>query len=126
LAALERRDRRELESLALSEHEFRDHVWPELPAARPERNLPFSYVWGDLHQKSGLGLSRTLATLGGQRFELLGVKFSRETRYPSYVVHHDSTLRVRSAGGLEDDLRICGSMIVQDGGWKVFSFVTED
>ena len=52
LDALARRDRAALKALALNETEFRDHVWPELPAARPERNLPFSYVWGELRQKS--------------------------------------------------------------------------
>src|SRR5687767_8103866 len=52
LEALAQRDANRLRALALSEREFRDHVWPELPASRPERNLPFSYVWGDLRQKS--------------------------------------------------------------------------
>ena len=60
LDALARGDRARLDALALTEQEFRDHVWPDLPAARPERNLPFSYVWGDLHQKSNLSLAQTL------------------------------------------------------------------
>ena len=58
-----RRDRARLDALALSEQEFRDHVWPDLPAARPERNLPFSYVWGDLHQKSNISLARDAARI---------------------------------------------------------------
>ncbi len=56
-----------LRDLALNEIEFREQVWPELPAARPERNLPFSYVWGDLRQKSDANLERTLARHGGRR-----------------------------------------------------------
>src|SRR5688500_10220904 len=61
LDAVALRDEVRLRSLALNEQEFREHVWPELPAARPERNLPFSYVWGDLRQKGAASLELLLA-----------------------------------------------------------------
>lgn len=126
LAALERRDKAALEALALTEQEFRDHIWPELPAARPERNLPFSYVWGDLHQKSRLRLEETVRRHAGQHLTLVGVRFSRQTRYPSYVVHHDSILRVQPADEPETDIQVCGSMLSKSGAWKVFSYVVDN
>jgi hypothetical protein len=126
LDALARRDRAALESLALSETEFRDHVWPELPAARPERNLPFSFVWGDLHQKSLLALGGTLAAHGGRRYTLVGVTSSGRTSYNSYTVHRETTLRVKDPSGELTDLRICGSMLEKGGAWKIFSFVVSE
>jgi hypothetical protein len=126
LDALARVDRPALEGLMLSETEFRDHVWPQLPSARPERNLPFSYVWGDLRQKSAQSLSNVMSREGGKRYELLDVRFAGETDYRTYRVHREATLRVRDANGIETDLRVCGSMIEQDGAWKVFSYVVGD
>lgn len=126
LDALARGDRATLEALALSETEFRDHVWPQLPAARPERNLPFSYVWGDLRQKSAQTLSRVMAREGGNRYELIDVQFAGETDYRTYRVHRESTLHVRDASGAELDIRVCGSMLEQDGAWKVFSYAISD
>ncbi len=123
LDALAQRDRATLEALALSETEFRDHVWPQLPAARPERNLPFSYVWGDLRQKSSQSLSSVMSREGGNRYELVDVRFEGMTDYRSYRVHREATMRVRDTAGGERDLRVCGSMLEQDGGWKVFSYV---
>jgi hypothetical protein len=114
-----------LQALALSEQEFRQHVWPELPAARPERNLPFSYVWGDLRQKSAQRLGATLSGHGGRRYTLQDVRFSGETRYAGYTVHRDTALVVQGPDGPEQ-LRLCGSMIEQDGRWKVFSYVVDD
>lgn len=114
-----------LERLALNEREFRDHVWPHLPAARPERNLPFSYVWGDLRQKSEASLARMLAEHGGRRYELLGVEFDGVTDYGRYRVHREAALRVRDAAGLERALRLSGSMIEQHGAWKVFSYAVD-
>jgi hypothetical protein len=126
LDAYARKDGGTLTALALNEQEFRDQVWPELPAARPERNLPFSYVWGDLRQKSSLSLEKTLAEHGGRRYELIDVGFEGETRYSSYLVHRRTTIRARGDGGQPIELRVLGSMIEQDGAWKVFSYVVDD
>lgn len=127
LAAVVAGDRDALERLALSETEFREHVWPELPAARPERNLPFSYVWGDLRQKSGASLAATLGALRGAPRELVAVKVTGEvTRYPSSTVHRGVIFVVRRPDGATEDLTACGSFLEQQGRWKVFSYVTSD
>lgn len=125
LDALAMGERGRLEALALSEREFRDHVWPELPAANPERNLPFSYVWGDLHQKSQAELSSTLKEHAGRRYTLERVTFAGQTEYRSYRVRRDATFHVRDASGTQMALRVCGSMIEKDGEWKVFSYVVD-
>jgi hypothetical protein len=127
LEAFEQRDLNRLRGLALTEREFRDYVWPELPSARPERNLPFSYVWGDLRQKSEQSLAATLERHGGRRYTLVSVRFGGEaTNYPSYVVYRETVLRVREDSGATQDLRFFGSTIEKDQGWKVFSYVVDD
>jgi hypothetical protein len=126
LDALAQKDRTRLDGLALSEQEFRDHVWPDLPAARPERNLPFSYVWGDLRQKSSISLAKVLAEYGGKRHTLQRVTFAGVTPYGHYTVHRDATLDVVDASGTSRSLRVCGSFLEKDGGWKVFSYAVND
>ena len=126
LDAVAQRDRSRLDALALSEREFRDHVWPDLPAARPERNLPFSYVWGDLHQKSQISLSKALEQHGGKRYTLHRVRFRGQTQYAHYVVHGEATFDVVDPAMAARALRVCGSFIQKDGGWKVFSYVVDD
>lgn len=126
LDGLAKGDRAALEALALNETEFRDHVWPRLPAARPERNLPFSYVWGELRQKSMQTLTGVMSREEGKRYDLIDVRFSAVTDYQTYRVHREATFRVRDASGVERDLRACGSMIEEGGAWKVFSYVIED
>jgi hypothetical protein len=125
--AVQRRDEATLRSLALNEEEFREQVWPELPAARPERNLPFSYVWGDLRQKSEGGLALTLIRHGGRRYSIVSVRNDGEvTKYVTYVVRRDTVVHVRDETGTEADVRLFGSVIQKDGGWKVFSYVVDE
>jgi len=124
MAAMASGDVQALEQLALSETEFRQRIWPELPASRPERNLPFSYVWGDLHQKSNQSLQQLLAKHKGHKYTLDSVRFGEVTEYPTFKVHRDSVFIVR--GPDEPEIRLCGSMIEADGRWKVFSFVIDE
>lgn len=125
--AFERRDETELRALALSEQEFRDHVWPELPAARPERNLPFSYVWRDLKRKSDGHLARLMADRGGRRTRVREVRFvGGTTQYHSFIVHRDARVTLtHDDGTTATDVRLFGSAIEKDGALKVFSFVVD-
>jgi hypothetical protein len=101
-------------------------VWPELPAARPQRNLPFSYVWGELREKSAGALHETLAREGGRSYQLVRVEFNGRTDYRTYRVHREATLHVRDSEGTGHVLRLCGSFIEKDATWKVFSYVVDD
>jgi hypothetical protein len=126
LRAIERRDAAALRALAISEEEFRQHVWPELPSARPERNLPFSYVWGDLRMKSDAGLKEVLAIHGGRHYELAAIRAAGETtQYPTYLVHRQARITVKDPMGALLELRVFGSVLEKDGRFKVFSYVVD-
>jgi hypothetical protein len=127
LAALAEGDGDKMRALAITEEEFRRAVWPSLPASRPERNLPFSYVWGELRQKSETSLGATLHNHRGRRYELRRVAFGSAAReYPEFRVFPDVRLVVSDGSGREHELQLCGSFLERNGQWKVFSFVVDD
>jgi hypothetical protein len=127
LAAVETGDADALRALALNKDEFVEHVWPDLPAARPERNLSPGFVWGDLNQKSNVTLRDTLAAHGGKKYELISIRYLGETtQYGSYRVHRESELTIRDAGGVERQIRVFGSTIEKGGRYKAFSYVIDD
>ncbi|MCY4661436.1 MAG: hypothetical protein OXF93_16755 [Acidobacteria bacterium] len=126
LAALADEDAGYLASLALSELEFRTVVWPELPSSRPERGLPFDYVWGDLNQKSTNALRRLVARHGGRRYTLRAVAFRGETTpYETYRVHREAILDLLDDEGNELTLPFFGSVLERGGEFKLFSYVVD-
>jgi hypothetical protein len=115
-----------LESLAITELEFRRNVWPRLPASRPEVNMPVDYLWGDTRTKSVGGLASTLAEHGGTRLQVLEVSFGGPpTDYGPFTIHPETRLRVRDGAGAERDVRLFGSMIETPDGWKIYSYVVD-
>ena len=126
LTALAADDVDTLRSLPLDELEFRNAVWPDLPASRPERNVPFDYAWGDLHQKSGNALRRLVARYGGRRYQLAGVGFAGETTgYRTYQVHRETVLDLLDEEGEEVRLALFGSILEREGEFKLFSYVVD-
>jgi hypothetical protein len=127
VAAMRAGDLDRLRALALTEHEFRTHVWPELPSARPERNMPSDFVWERLQQSSEGHLRQTLTRLGESSFDVRRVQFGGETSdYGDVVVRRKTQLVVRSSDGRESVVQLFGSMIEQNGRYKVFSYVVDD
>ena len=126
LTALAANDADTLRALPLDELEFRNAVWPDLPASRPERNVPFDYAWGDLNQKSNNALRRLVARYGGREYELVKVHFAGETtRYWTYQVHRESVLDLLDEEGEEVRLALFGSILERDGEFKMFSYVVD-
>lgn len=126
LEALASGDFERLQQLSVTENEFRSLVWPELPSSRPERGLPFEYVWGDLHQKSNNELRRLFARENGKQYELLTVDFEGDsTVYDTFTVHRESKLKVRGPENVESEERFFGSILERDGQYKLFSYIVD-
>jgi hypothetical protein len=127
LSAIAANDRVRLLDLALSESEFRELVWPELPTSRPERNVPLDYAWGQLKQNSDGFLQQTLARYGGKPLRFVRLNFTGETtQYQSFRVMRDSEVVATDDSGRDLVLRLFGAVLVKDGRYKVFSYVVDD
>ena len=126
LDAFQRGDRSALERLAISEQEFADHVWPALPAARPERNLTASFVWADLSGKSRQYLATNLKRPLPPGARAVAITFEGDTsRYGTITIRRQSVITLTDAGGHSTKARLFGSMLEQNGRYKVFSYVTD-
>ncbi len=126
LALVQAGDAGALRDLALSEPEFRDVVYPALPASRPGRNTSAEFLWSLMRQRSANSLALTVDRYRGRRLELVEVDFAGETTdYGPFRVHRETVLTVRQEDGSPAVVRLFGSMIEQKGGFKVFSFVID-
>lgn len=126
LGRLARRDTAGLKALALSEQEFKEHVWPELDTSRPERHVPFDYAWGQMQQRSDGSLDGTLGRYAGKALTLVRTRYAGETtRYASFVVMRQSEIVAADETGRELVLQLFGSAMLKDGRYKVFSYVVD-
>jgi hypothetical protein len=127
LAALADRNLDRLRTLPLSEQEFRDRVWPELPASRPERNVPFEYAWGQMKQRSDGHLQTTFGRYAGRTLRLVRTGFSGETTpYATFTVRRRSEIVATDDSGRDLVLKLYGSVLVEDGRYKLFSYVVDE
>lgn len=127
LTRLAQKDLDGLRALPLSEAEFREHVWPELPTSRPERNVPLGYAWGQLKQQSDGHLENTFGRYAGKPLTFVRTRYTGETTtYESFAVMRESEIIALDDAGRELILRLFGSAMVKDGRYKMFSYVVDD
>jgi hypothetical protein len=101
-------------------------VWPRLPASRPERNLPWDYVWNDLRAKSDAHLRELVARWQDRGEDVVAVTFRGETTdYGPFRVHRESVVSLRDRDGDPRTTRLFGSVIEMHGRFKVFSYVVD-
>jgi hypothetical protein len=126
LRAVDAHDVDRLRQLAVTEQEFREVVWPDLPAAEPRANLTVDYVWTDLRLKSEAGLRETLERFAERDLDFVKLSFHGETsQYRHYLVHRDARLVVKNEEASEERVKLFGSVLEQNGRFKVFSYVTD-
>jgi hypothetical protein len=121
LRALEAKDKLRLQSLALSEEEFKTEAYPEMPAYG---KIPADFAWQQLYEKSRAGLETVLARQGGHGYDLEDVTFKgAHTAYATFVVHRRPMVKVRDRKtGEEKTLALFGSILEHRGRFKLFSF----
>lgn len=116
-----------LESLALSADEFREFVWPELPASNPKTNVPLDFVWGEVRMRSSARLQQMLRTLKGESFSLVRVSHrGPRTDYRTHRAYSDFEIILRDPGGREREYLLFGTLVEMDGVWKVYSYAPYD
>jgi len=124
LLALEERDAVTLNSLRITEREYKEIIFPEFPQAQPGHNIPVDFPWFHLNLKSLSGLQDAVDSYGGEEYELLDV-------FPTQGIDQHRTFRIlkkvelrvrRKADGKEAQIRVFGSVVDLGGQYKILSF----
>lgn len=125
LASIARQDKSDLESLRITKQEFCQLVWPELPSSKLP-NVTCDFAWEQATLKSIGGFVKMLAAHKGKRYEMVSLSFAKGTdAYRTYKVHKDSRLVIKDENGLQQEIKLFGSVLELDGQFKLFSFVVD-
>jgi len=122
LAALAAEDAATLDSLRLTRFEHDSILVPQLPIAQNPETTDLMFA-GYLHQQNNVkGVRRALADYGGLQLHLVEVKFTEpENRYGTLIVHRGTRVLVSDPSGTEFELPIFGSMLEDNGNYKLVS-----
>jgi hypothetical protein len=124
LQALSREDEGALSSLALTEEEYRRYIWPALPLSKIEQwQKQYAFVWGQVSARSSQGLAIILQKYGGQQFEYRSLRAAGgRAPYADCIVHKDVKIAVKDASGMEQEVKIFGSLVEMNDQFKIMSF----
>lgn len=123
LKGVEHNDPEALLKLRINEREFRKYLWPEFPASDPKMNVPLSFAWGNLDQKSEKGARRALSQYGGNAYRFETIYFQEKTQeYSGFKLYSRSVIVARDGNGNLQELQFCGSIVERNGEYKFLSY----
>jgi hypothetical protein len=122
LDALERKDTLGLQQFLLTKFEHDSILVPLMPLPPPGVERDMGMAWYLLDQRSIKGIRRALDDYGGQRFAFVKVRFTKlEEKFGHLVVHKGTEVTVRDSTGAENVLPIFGSILEDNGRFKLVS-----
>jgi hypothetical protein len=125
LRALKAKDRKALQTLRITESEYKTYLFPEFPATRAGTDTNVDFHWDYLNVRSFRGISDALDQFGGMDLELLDIITEGVDEYPSYHLLNKVRLKVRrKPDGEEKVIRVFGSIVELDGQYKLLAFPT--
>lgn len=127
LEALEKKDTAALVGMMISEKEFKEWLWWEFPASRPETNIPVDFAWENHARNSSKGLRKALRDYGGKKFFYVSHRFEEgEDKYQSFIIHTKTRVTVADTSGKELELKVFGSVVEMNGRYKLLSYRDRD
>ena len=126
LEAVYNNDVDRLKSLAITEEEYKNYIWPQSPISKiKEWQDNYDFVRKQQFSRSNHSLRQMLARYGGRKYTLVRVRFDDETtEHTIYRAHRDAQLIVKKPDGEEVELNLFGSIVEMDGHFKIMSFDT--
>ncbi len=123
VAALNNRDIEKLNRLRVQREEYLDWIWPAFPASRPPNNFPGDFAWSNLNKRCNVGMKKWIARYGGQNLEFVAIRFDRPTEtYKGFQLLRGTVLMLKNAADEKGELRILGSVVVKNNGYKLLSY----
>jgi hypothetical protein len=127
LEALEKKDTAALVGMMISEKEFKEWLWWEFPASRPETNISSQFAWDNHAINSSKGLRLALRDFGGNKLVYVSHRFEEaEDKYQTFVIHTKTRVMVADTTGKEWEMKVFGSVVEMNGRYKLLSYRDRD
>ena len=120
--ALEDSSLERLQSYCLTEQEYRDILWANLPAAEVQ-NMPVEKAWGWVKRDIDKASRRYIDDFGRHDLKLVKTTPPQEVRtYPQIKVHRAFRMTVSDRGAEPEEWRLLNVVLEYKGWYKVIAY----
>jgi hypothetical protein len=123
--ALHRRSADSLLALCVTDHEFRDILWPEFPNSRPAMGIDWQDAWLVLFSRLHGGTVAAMGDWGGHYYEFLRWEHTSHpdtiVHYKNFKLHNHMILVARDDQGEIQRFRWLRSIAERKGVYKIYS-----
>lgn len=123
LAAVAAGDEKRARAASITREEFERVIWPELPVSRPGSTFTLDFVWEQHALRDAFGFAKFWNRHVGRHVQLVEIHLGDSVaEYATFRVYRRPAATVLDEHGNEKRIRLAGSLIEQDGRFKIYGF----
>lgn len=117
--ALNKKDIEKLNEYRVQRTEYLSWLLP----AFPTNGFPPDFAWSNLNKKCNVGMRRCIDRFGGLTLSFVEIRFDKPPQtYDGFQLLRGTVLKLKDATGQELDLKILGSVVMKENGYKLLSY----
>jgi hypothetical protein len=121
LAAIDVADGPSAQKSAVTQSDFLNVLWPEMPQSRPAAQVPGSEAWDFLYNRNIASFNRTMGDFHNKGLRLVSFKVGHVDEYTNYRLHQDIIIQAEMADHQPVELDLVRTVVERNGRFKVYS-----
>lgn len=121
LAAVDVADGPSTQKSAVTQSDFLNILWPEMPQSRPAARVPGSEAWDFLYNRNIASFNRTMGDFHHKGLRLVRFKVGHVDEYTNYRLHQDILIEAEMADHQPVELDLVRTVVERNGRFKVYS-----
>lgn len=121
LAAVDVADGPSAQKSAVTQSDFLNIIWPEMPQSRPAARVPGDEAWDFLYNRNIASFNRTMGDFHNKGLRLVSFKVGHVDEYTNYRLHQDILIQAEMADHQPVELDVVRTVVERNGRFKVYS-----
>lgn len=119
--ALDVADAPSLQKASVTQADFLNILWPEMPQSRPAAGVPGAEAWDFLYNRNMAAYNRHMGDFHHAGLHLVGFKVGHVDEYTNYRLHQDIVMQLETADHQPVELDMVRTVVERNGRFKVYS-----
>lgn len=121
VTAIDVADAKTVQKATVTQADFMNILWPEMPQSRPAAQVPGAEAWDFLYNRNMAAFNRHMGDFHNSGLHLVSFKVGHVDEYTNYRLHQDVIIQAETADHQPVEMDVVRTVVERNGRFKVYS-----
>ena len=121
VTAIDVADAKTVQKATVTQADFMNILWPEMPQSRPAAQVPGAEAWDFLYNRNMAAFNRHMGDFHNSGLHLVSFEVGHVDEYTNYRLHQDVIIQAETADHQPVEMDVVRTVVERNGRFKVYS-----